>query len=48
MADPATVPAGRYAYELLKINHLLTEIGKNVKVYGDSNEKVSTYVILKR
>jgi molybdate transport system substrate-binding protein len=47
IADPKTVPAGLYAYEIMVCNNVLTSVGVNVVTYGDSNDKVSSYVILK-
>jgi molybdate transport system substrate-binding protein len=47
IADPKTVPAGLFAYELLEYNKMLTGVGKNIVTYGDSNEKITSYVILK-
>ena len=47
IADPKTVPAGLYAYELLDFNGLLQGVGKNILAYGTTNEQISTYVILK-
>jgi molybdate transport system substrate-binding protein len=47
IADPKSVPAGLYAYEILDYNKMLTSIGQNIVTYGDSNEKISSYVILK-
>ncbi|MFC2067396.1 molybdate ABC transporter substrate-binding protein [Chloroflexota bacterium] len=46
IADPQTVPVGRYAYEILDSNKLLYDVGKNIIVYGESNEKISSYIIL--
>jgi molybdate transport system substrate-binding protein len=47
IADPKTVPAGLYAYEILDYNKMLTQIGKNIVVYGTSNEQICSYVTLK-
>ena len=47
IADPQTVPAGRYAYEIMDFNGLLSGVGNNIILYGESNEKISSYVILK-
>jgi len=46
IADPQTVPVGRYAYEILDYNRLLYDVGNNIVVYGESNEKISSYIIL--
>ncbi len=47
ICDPKSVPAGLYAYEILDYNKMLDKIGPNIVTYSDSNDKVSSYVILK-
>lgn len=47
ICDPKTVPAGLYAYEILEYNNFISQIGNNIVTYSDSNEKLSSLVILK-
>lgn len=46
ISDPATVPAGLYAFEILEYNGLLKEVGKNILTFGENYEKTASYVIL--
>ncbi|MBI2868454.1 MAG: molybdate ABC transporter substrate-binding protein [Chloroflexi bacterium] len=47
IADPRTVPAGRFAYEIMEYNHLLQDIARNVVTYGESHERIVSLVILR-
>lgn len=46
MADPETVVIGLYAYEILKYNNLLAEVGENVVTYTKSAAKAASLVVL--
>jgi molybdate transport system substrate-binding protein len=47
ICDPATVPAGLFAYEILEYNNVIHVVGDNIVTYSTSNENVSSLVILK-
>ncbi|MAF85388.1 MAG: molybdate ABC transporter substrate-binding protein [Dehalococcoidales bacterium] len=47
IADPESVSIGLYAYEILKHNNLLEEVGENIVTYGESYSKIVSLVALK-